>query len=75
MLLKANGHRLIEHGGSWQGFKTCNSRYVDGKLTIVFLANLAQGSPERFAHGIPGLVAPRLVTVEEQTDAEKSTPY
>jgi len=71
MLRTANGHRLIEHGGSWQGFKTCISRYVDDKLTIVFLANLAQVNPERFAHGIAALVDPRLVSVEEQTRAEK----
>lgn len=71
MLRTANGHRLIEHGGSWQGFKTCISRYVDDKLTIVFLANLAQVNPERFAHGIAALVDARLVAVDEQARAEK----
>jgi len=34
------GHRVIGHQGSWQGFKTTISRYVDDKLTIVVLANV-----------------------------------
>jgi hypothetical protein len=34
------GHRPLEHGGSWQGFKTHISRYVDDKLTVVVLTNL-----------------------------------
>ena len=30
-----NGHKLIEHGGAWQGF-TCNiSRYPDDSLSVV----------------------------------------
>jgi CubicO group peptidase (beta-lactamase class C family) len=37
---KRRGHRVIEHGGAWQGFKTQISRYVDEKLTVVVLANL-----------------------------------
>lgn len=39
------GHKVIEHGGSWQGFKTHISRYVDDKLTVVVLLNLAEGAP------------------------------
>ncbi len=35
-----DGHRVIGHGGSWQGFRTHISRYVDDKLTVVVLANL-----------------------------------
>src|SRR6185503_4792544 len=30
---KVRGHRIIEHGGAWQGFKAQISRYVDDKLT------------------------------------------
>ena len=44
-----NGHRVIEHGGSWQGFKTQISRYVDDKLTVVVLANLEEAKPAVFA--------------------------
>jgi hypothetical protein len=39
------GHKCIGHGGSWQGFRTHISRYVDDKLTIVVLINQADASP------------------------------
>jgi CubicO group peptidase (beta-lactamase class C family) len=40
-----NGHRVVGHGGSWQGFKTHISRYVDDKLTVVVLINQADAEP------------------------------
>jgi CubicO group peptidase (beta-lactamase class C family) len=40
-----NGHQVIGHGGSWQGFKTHISRYVDDKLTVVVLINQADAEP------------------------------
>jgi CubicO group peptidase (beta-lactamase class C family) len=40
-----NGHRVIGHGGSWLGFKTHISRYVDDKLTVVVLINQANAEP------------------------------
>jgi CubicO group peptidase (beta-lactamase class C family) len=57
-----NGHKLIEHGGAWQGF-TCNiSRYVEDRLTVVVLTNLDAGHarPDRIAHTIAGLLNPAL---------------
>ncbi len=36
-----NGHRLIEHGGEWQGFTAFISRYVDKKLTVIIMTNLS----------------------------------
>ncbi len=44
-----HGHRVVEHGGSWQGFRTQISRYVDDKLTVVVLANLEEAKPEVIA--------------------------
>ena len=48
------GHKVIEHGGSWQGFKSHISRYVDDKLTVVVLINQGNADPEpitdRVAH-------------------------
>src|SRR5882757_8127025 len=41
-----HGHKVIGHGGSWQGFKTHISRYVDDKLTVVVLINQADADPE-----------------------------
>jgi CubicO group peptidase (beta-lactamase class C family) len=56
----ANGHRLIEHGGAWQGFTTAIARYVDDKLTVIVLTNRAGANPEAIAHGIAGLYDPQL---------------
>lgn len=46
------GHRVIRHGGAWQGFKTQISRYVDDKLTVVVLANLAEADPGKIAEHV-----------------------
>jgi CubicO group peptidase (beta-lactamase class C family) len=40
-ILTKDGHRASDHGGAWQGFESHISRYVDDKLTVVVLANLA----------------------------------
>jgi CubicO group peptidase (beta-lactamase class C family) len=50
-----HGHRLIEHGGAWQGFETQISRYVDDGLTVVVLTNLEGAKPGRIAHGVANL--------------------
>lgn len=47
-----NDHRVIEHEGSWQGFETDISRYVDDQLTVVVLTNLAEAKPNVFADHI-----------------------
>ena len=57
-----HGHRLIEHGGSWQGFKSQISRYVDDKLTIVVFANQARANPAKLAHGVAAIYNPELRT-------------
>ncbi|HKW89414.1 MAG TPA: serine hydrolase domain-containing protein [Candidatus Acidoferrales bacterium] len=69
---KMNGHRLIEHGGAWQGFTTMICRYVDDKLTVVVLTNLdsAHSDPERIAHGVAGIYEPAL----EPPPPEKAIP-
>lgn len=61
MLGNVNGKRLIEHGGSWQGFKTHISRYPDNKLTVIIFANLAQTNQSKLAHGVAEIVSPELI--------------
>ena len=56
-----HGHHLIEHGGSWQGFKSQISRYVDDKLTVVVFANQARANPAKLAHGVAALFNPELM--------------
>ncbi|HVN31726.1 MAG TPA: serine hydrolase domain-containing protein [Thermoanaerobaculaceae bacterium] len=59
-LEQVDGHRLIAHGGSWQGFKAYIGRYVDDALTIVVFANLAQAQVERIAYRVGTLCNPEL---------------
>jgi CubicO group peptidase (beta-lactamase class C family) len=51
-ITNSHGHRVIGHQGSWQGFETQISRYVDDKLTVVVLSNLAGGDPGKIAEGV-----------------------
>ena len=55
-----NGHKVIEHGGAWQGFTCDISRFVDDGLTVVVLTNLAGARPGVIAHAVAGLVNPGL---------------
>jgi len=56
-------HRVIEHGGSWQGFKAQILRYVDDKLTIILFANQARANQTKLAHDIAAIVNPELTRV------------
>ncbi|MGH9498760.1 MAG: serine hydrolase domain-containing protein [Terriglobales bacterium] len=49
------GHRLLDHGGAWQGFEVHISRYVDDKLTVVVLTNLAGADPGKIADHVAAL--------------------
>ena len=64
------GHRKIEHGGSWQGFKAHIARYVDDRLTVIVMANLAEAKPGVIAHGLAGVVEPALKAPDEAGVAE-----
>lgn len=71
---EVRGHRIIEHGGGWQGFTAQISRYLankagdkaDDKLTVIVLTNLAGGRPARIAKGIAGLYNPEYAPVERK---------
>jgi CubicO group peptidase (beta-lactamase class C family) len=54
------GHRMIEHGGAWQGFKAHISRYPDDKLTVVVFANQVRANPAKLAHRVAELFDPGL---------------
>lgn len=59
---EANKHRLVEHGGAWQGFKSFIARYVDAKLTVIIFANSANADTEELAHGIAAIYNPKLAS-------------
>jgi hypothetical protein len=71
-----NGHKLIAHGGAWQGFTCDISRYPDDSLSVVVLTNLDAGHarPGLFASVIAGLAyAPlmpkKLAAIEDTQPA------
>ena len=57
-----NGHRVVEHGGAWQGFLTHIVRYRDDGLSVVVLVNLAApvSKPGELAHKIAALYLPSV---------------
>ena len=63
---EVRGHKIIEHGGAWQGFTSHIARYVDDKLTVIVLANRAGANPTTIAHGIAGLYNPELAALERK---------
>ena len=60
-----NGHRLIEHGGAWQGFTAQISRYVDDKFTVIVFTNLdsEHSQPDKVAHDVAAIYNPALTPV------------
>jgi len=68
-----NGHRVIEHGGAWQGFTTYIARYVDDRLTVVALTNLDSGhaNPKKITTGVAALYNPALRPVDQKPIADK----
>ncbi len=61
------GHRLIEHGGAWQGFLSHIARYVDDRTTVVVFVNTANADPGKIAHAVAAMCIPGLAaTVPEK---------
>ena len=58
-----NGHRMIAHGGAWQGFRAQLSRFVDDKLTVVVLANSATARADKLADIVAAHYNPTLAQV------------
>ncbi len=57
---QVNGHRIIEHGGAWQGFTSYIARYVDDKMTVIVLDNLAGGNAGKIARHVAAIYNPEL---------------
>lgn len=64
---RVNGHRVIEHSGSWQGFEAYIARYVDDHITVVTLMNLGGVNPKPIAHTIAGLYSHALMPPPDST--------
>jgi CubicO group peptidase (beta-lactamase class C family) len=72
----ANGHRLIEHSGAWQGFTDSICRYVDDKLTVIVLTNLdsEHSDPDKIAHTVAGIYVPAVAPPPPPKQIEDKDP-
>ena len=70
-LPEANGKRIIEHGGAWQGFKSMITRFPEGKLTVVVFANLINASEKKLARGVLEIYHPELTPAPEKAIEDK----
>lgn len=57
-----NGHRLVGHGGRWQGFTTHIARYLDDGLTIVILTNQGNCDAQRIVDEVAAIYLGKGVT-------------
>jgi CubicO group peptidase (beta-lactamase class C family) len=57
---EVRGHKLLEHRGTWQGFRAHLVRYPNDRLTVIVLTNLSTAGAERIAKGVAGLTLPEL---------------
>ncbi|MFL6466598.1 MAG: serine hydrolase domain-containing protein, partial [Pyrinomonadaceae bacterium] len=71
-LRQVNGHRVIEHGGAWQGFKAHIARFPDRKLTVIIFANLAQANQAKLANGVAAIIDPEL---KQRPIADPDPPF
>ena len=62
----ANGHRIMAHSGSWQGFKSYFVRYPDDSVSVVIFANVAEADVTTIAQGVAALWDPALVPLKDE---------
>jgi CubicO group peptidase (beta-lactamase class C family) len=55
-----SGHRMLEHGGAWQGFASYIVRYPDDHLTVAVLCNRAGAGVAYTAKRVAGFYVPTL---------------
>lgn len=55
-----SGHRMLEHGGAWQGFTSYIVRFPDDRLTVVTLCNRAGANAGYIAKRVAGIYLPEL---------------
>ena len=54
------GHRLVDHGGAWQGFATYIGRHPEEQLSVAVFCNRAGASATRIANVVAGFFVPGL---------------
>jgi CubicO group peptidase (beta-lactamase class C family) len=66
ILTAHQGHRIVEHGGTWQGFSGHVARYVSDRISVIVLTNLSNvgNTPGIIAHRIARYYIPSLKEAE-----------
>jgi CubicO group peptidase (beta-lactamase class C family) len=61
-ITSANGHPILEHSGSWQGFTMDFLRFPQDKLSFVVFTNLdsEHSHPARIAHAVAAIYIPEV---------------
>ncbi|WP_165252517.1 serine hydrolase [Paludisphaera soli] len=72
---KANGARMVSHGGGIPGFSTEIARFPDDGLTVIVLTNAEGGHAGAIARGIAGRFVPALAEKPDEpiADADEAT--
>jgi CubicO group peptidase (beta-lactamase class C family)/Tol biopolymer transport system component/ketosteroid isomerase-like protein len=63
------GERVIQHGGSWQGFRTQLTRFEQHDLTVVVLTNGGHVAPDAIANKVAAAADSALTPVPLPTGA------
>lgn len=65
---EVHGHRLLAHGGAWQGFTMNISRYVNDGLTIIVFTNLDENNsrPAAIAKAVAEVYISALAVSEKK---------
>ena len=67
-----HNHRVVFHGGAWQGFKSFILRFPDDELTIIFLANSWDTRDFKFARQLASIFYPQFALPPTQVIADKT---
>jgi CubicO group peptidase (beta-lactamase class C family) len=57
---EVNGHRVVWHGGNWTGYSAQIDRFVNDRLTVIVLANLAGTPTMKISRRVAGEYIPEL---------------
>lgn len=66
------GHRVVQHGGAWQGFTTFIIRFPNDRLSVVVLTNLSakDSKPGKIARHVAGIYLPEVLPAETPLDVK-----
>jgi len=68
------GVPMVEHGGSWAGYRAHYARFPEQKLSVVCLCNAANANPSRRAHQVADLYLGSALKEETAAAPEDKRP-